>query len=59
MNAKMMGQYIEFVADRWLANWATIKHYGAANPFDFMEMIACKVKPTSLKNALAITKKAA
>jgi ribonucleotide reductase beta subunit family protein with ferritin-like domain len=25
MNAKMMSQYIEFVADRWLANWVIRK----------------------------------
>jgi ribonucleoside-diphosphate reductase beta chain len=51
MNAKMMSQYIEFVADRWLGELGYPKHYGAINPFDFMEMISCRVKPISLKNA--------
>jgi len=44
MNAKMMGQYIEFVADRWLAELGYDKVYGASNPFDFMEMISLQGK---------------
>ena len=39
MNAKLMQQYIEFVADRWLDELAYPKVYNAINPFDFMEMI--------------------
>ncbi len=26
MNAKLMSQYIEFVADRWFRNWAILKY---------------------------------
>ncbi|MDB5062379.1 MAG: Ribonucleoside-diphosphate reductase subunit beta [Mucilaginibacter sp.] len=44
MNAKMMGQYIEFVADRWLDELGYDKVYGASNPFDFMEMISLQGK---------------
>ena len=44
MNAKLMQQYIEFVADRWLAELGYEKVYHTANPFDFMEMISLQGK---------------
>ena len=44
MNAKLMSQYIEFVADRWLAELGYDKVYNASNPFDFMEMISLQGK---------------
>jgi len=44
MNAKLMSQYIEFVADRWLGELGYDKVYGSANPFDFMEMISLQGK---------------
>jgi ribonucleoside-diphosphate reductase beta chain len=44
MNAKLMSQYIEFVADRWLDELGYDKVYGASNPFDFMEMISLQGK---------------
>ena len=44
MNAKLMSQYIEFVADRWLVELGYEKLYNAANPFDFMEMISLQGK---------------
>ncbi|WP_448698928.1 ribonucleoside-diphosphate reductase small subunit [Mucilaginibacter sp. AW1-3] len=44
MNAKLMSQYIEFVADRWLVELGYDKIYNAANPFDFMEMISLQGK---------------
>jgi ribonucleoside-diphosphate reductase beta chain len=44
MNAKLMGQYIEFVADRWLQELGYPKLYNATNPFDFMEMISLQGK---------------
>jgi ribonucleoside-diphosphate reductase subunit M2 len=40
MNAKLMSQYIEFVADRLLLQLGYDKIYNASNPFDFMEMIS-------------------
>ncbi|WP_202923653.1 ribonucleoside-diphosphate reductase small subunit [Pontibacter fetidus] len=44
MNAKLMSQYIEFVADRLLVALGYNKIYNAANPFDFMEMISLQGK---------------
>jgi len=44
MNAKLMQQYIEFVADRWIAELGYTKVYNATNPFDFMEMISLQGK---------------
>ena len=44
MNAKLMSQYIEFVADRLLLQLGYDKIYNAANPFDFMEMISLSGK---------------
>ena len=44
MNAKLMSQYIEFVADRWLDELGYDKVYGVSNPFDFMEMISLQGK---------------
>ncbi|MBE7179545.1 MAG: ribonucleotide-diphosphate reductase subunit beta, partial [Mucilaginibacter polytrichastri] len=44
MNAKLMQQYIEFVADRWLQELGCDKLYNATNPFDFMEMISLQGK---------------
>ena len=44
MNAKLMGQYIEFVADRLLVALGYSKIYNATNPFDFMEMISLQGK---------------
>ena len=44
MNAKLMKQYIEFVADRLLVQLGYSKHYNSANPFDFMEMISIEGK---------------
>lgn len=40
MNADLMKQYIEFVADFWLERLGCTKHFGASNPFDFMELIS-------------------
>ncbi len=44
MNADLMKQYIEFVADRWLVALGASKIYNATNPFDFMEMISLQGK---------------
>ncbi|ETW84396.1 hypothetical protein HETIRDRAFT_458167 [Heterobasidion irregulare TC 32-1] len=44
MNAKLMCQYIEFVADRLLIALGGEKHYNATNPFDFMDMISLQGK---------------
>ncbi len=44
MNADLMSQYIEFVADRLLVELGNEKVYNATNPFDFMEMISIQGK---------------
>lgn len=44
MNARLMQQYIEFVADRWLAELGYATVYNTTNPFDFMEMISLQGK---------------
>lgn len=44
MNAKMMSQYIEFVADRLAVQLGLKKIYGTANPFDFMDLISLEGK---------------
>lgn len=40
MNATLMGEYIEFVADHLLVNLNCSKLYNTANPFPFMESIS-------------------
>ncbi|KAI6000610.1 ribonucleotide reductase small subunit [Pisolithus albus] len=44
MNAELMCQYIEFVADRLLVSFGNEKVYKATNPFDFMDMISLQGK---------------
>ena len=44
MNAELMKQYIEFVADRWMNELGYPKLFNASNPFDFMEMISLQGK---------------
>jgi ribonucleoside-diphosphate reductase beta chain len=44
MNARLMQQYIEFVADRWITELGYPKMYNSSNPFDFMEMISLQGK---------------
>lgn len=44
MNARLMQQYVSFVADRWLTELGCSKIYNVANPFDFMEMISLQGK---------------
>jgi ribonucleoside-diphosphate reductase beta chain len=40
MNAELMCQYIEFVADRLLLSMGSPKIFKATNPFDFMDLIS-------------------
>lgn len=44
MNSELMGQYLEFVADRLVVQLGYKKIYGTANPFAFMEMISVEGK---------------
>lgn len=44
MNAELMEQYIQFVADRLLVSLGYNKLYNATNPFDWMELISLQVR---------------
>ena len=44
MNAKLMTQYIQFVADRLCVQLGYEKIYNSSNPFDFMELISVESK---------------
>lgn len=44
MNSDMMGQYIEFVADRLLLSMGYKAAYGASNPFPWMELLSLSGK---------------
>ncbi|KAE8191455.1 hypothetical protein CF336_g4860 [Tilletia laevis] len=53
MNARLMSQYIEFVADRLLVALGNEKHYNATNPFDFMENISLQGKTNFFEKKVA------
>jgi len=44
MNARLMNQYIRFVADRLAVQLGIQKIYNVQNPFDFMDMISMEGK---------------
>jgi ribonucleoside-diphosphate reductase beta chain len=58
MNAELMCQYIEFVADRLLLELECEKEFGATNPFDFMEMISLQGKTNFFEKRVAEYQKA-
>jgi ribonucleoside-diphosphate reductase beta chain len=58
MNADLMCQYIEFVADRLLNELRCPKIYGASNPFDFMDMISLQGKTNFFEKRVAEYQKA-
>lgn len=53
MNAKLMCQYIEYVADCLLVNLELPKHYNTPNPFDFMENISLLGKTNFFEKRVA------
>ena len=53
MNAKLMSQYIEFVADRLLVQLGFNKVWNTGNPFDFMEMISLSGKTNFFEKKVA------
>ena len=53
MNADLMCQYIEFVADRLLVALGCEKAYNATNPFDFMELISLQGKTNFFEKRVA------
>lgn len=58
MNADLMAQYIEYIADYWLTRLGVGKHYNATNPFDFMELISLTGKTNFFENRVAEYQKA-
>jgi ribonucleoside-diphosphate reductase beta chain len=58
MNAELMCQYIEFVADRLLVALGASKIYNATNPFDFMDMISIQGKTNFFEKRVSEYKKA-
>lgn len=53
MNATLMGEYIEFVADRLAQQLGVGKIYGAQNPFDFMDIISVEGKTNFFEKRVA------
>ncbi|KAF8339211.1 putative small subunit of ribonucleotide reductase [Cantharellus anzutake] len=58
MNATLMKQYIEFVADRLLISLGNDKHYHSGNPFDFMDMISLQGKTNFFEKRVSDYRKA-
>jgi len=58
MNAELMCQYIEFVADRLLSELECDKIYNTTNPFDFMDMISLQGKTNFFEKRVAEYQKA-
>lgn len=58
MNAKLMCQYIEFVADRLLVALGNSKVYNSTNPFDFMENISLAGKTNFFEKRVSDYQKA-
>ena len=58
MNAKLMHQYIEFVADRLLLSLGNERHYHSENPFEFMDMISLQGKTNFFEKRVSDYQKA-
>ncbi|MCB0401702.1 MAG: ribonucleotide-diphosphate reductase subunit beta [Flavobacteriales bacterium] len=58
MNADLMNQYIQFVADRLLVQLNCEKVYNVTNPFDFMDMISLQGKTNFFEKRVAEYQKA-
>jgi len=59
MNADLMCQYVQFVADRLLVSLQCEKLFGSANPFDFMDMISLQGKTNFFEKRVSEYKLAA
>ena len=53
MNASLMTQYLEFVADRLLVELGCDREYNTSNPFDFMDMISLQGKTNFFEKKVA------
>ncbi len=58
MNATLMTQYLEFVADRLLVELGCAKVYNSTNPFDFMDMISLQGKTNFFEKRVSDYQKA-
>ncbi|WP_338647116.1 ribonucleotide-diphosphate reductase subunit beta [Flavobacterium sp. KS-LB2] len=58
MNAALMTQYLEFVADRLLVELGCDREYNTSNPFDFMDMISLQGKTNFFEKKVAEYQKA-
>ncbi|MFT7395470.1 MAG: ribonucleoside-diphosphate reductase beta chain [Flavobacterium sp.] len=58
MNAVLMTQYLEFVADRLLVELGCDREYNTTNPFDFMDMISLQGKTNFFEKKVAEYQKA-
>ncbi len=58
MNADLMKQYIEFVADHWLSVLGVSKIYNSLNPFSFMDFISLQGKTNFFEKRVSEYKKA-
>ena len=58
MNAKLMNEYIEYVADHLLASLGLEKQFHTPNPFDWMEMISVPSKTNFFEKRVAEYQKA-
>merc|ERR1712060_929445 len=58
MNAELMSQYIQFVADRLLHALGYPKLWRVPNPFDWMEMISLQGKTTFFEKRVGEYQKA-
>jgi ribonucleoside-diphosphate reductase beta chain len=58
MNARLMAQYIEYVADFWLIRLGYEPYYNTPNPFDFMTAISLQGKTNFFEKRVAEYQKA-
>lgn len=58
MNADLMNQYVEFVADRLLVALGNQKYFNVTNPFDFMENISLAGKTNFFEKRVSDYQKA-
>lgn len=58
MNADLMNQYVEFVADRLLVAFGNEKYFDVENPFDFMENISLAGKTNFFEKRVSDYQKA-
>ena len=58
INAHLMSQYIEFVADRLVESLGCPKIYNSTNPFDWMELISLQGKANFFESRVSSYQKA-